>query len=425
MPNLIKVVLGALLVVGAALVTPALAQDDLDNGESVRGTLSDQEREPVAGVDVIVADGNGNEVDSATSDDDGDWEVELPGPGDYQATLDEETLPEDLGLTDPERATLEFSIRSGQSRTLIFQLGERESTASQLLGKIAQNGANGIKFGLIIAMTAIGLSLIFGTTGLINFAHGDLVTFGAVMAWMLNAGAAGLHIIPATVIAIALGAGLGAVLETGLWRPLRKRKTGIIQLLVITVGLAFLLRHVILFFFGGRSRPYLNYTVQRAMDLGPVRLTPRDLFVMGLSLLVLVGVGLLLTKTRLGKAMRAVADNRDLAESSGIDVQKIILVVWVLGAGLAALGGVFLGLVENVNYLMGFRLLLLMFAGVILGGLGTAYGAMVGSLVVGLVTELSTIYFSTELKFMWALLVLILILLVRPQGILGMKERIG
>ena len=413
--------------VGAVLATlllgaPALAQD---GGEVLRGVLTDQEDEPVAGVDVTVADADGEEIDTATSDDEGEWAVELPGPGEYSATLDTDTLPDDLGLTDPERQTLEVGVRSGQSRTLIFQLGEREEAGGRLLARALQSGANGIKFGLIIAMTAIGLSLIFGTTGLINFAHGDLVTFGAVAAYMLNAGGPGVHIIPAAIVAVAAGAALGGGLELGLWRPLRKRRTGLIQLLVITVGLAFLIRHVILFFFGTGRRPYLDYTIQSAVDLGPVQLTPRDLFVMGLSVLVLVGIGLLLTKTRLGKAMRAVADNRDLAESSGIDVQKIVLVVWVLGGGLAALGGVFLGIVENVNYLMGFRLLLLMFAGVILGGLGTAYGAMAGSLLIGLVTELSTLRFTTDLKYMWALLVLALVLLVRPQGILGLRERVG
>jgi neutral amino acid transport system permease protein len=196
-------------------------------------------------------------------------------------------------------------------------------------------------------------------------------------------------------------------------------------MLVISIGLALVLRHILLIFFGGRSRPYLDYAVQRGVNIGPILLTPRDMIVMALSLIMLIGVGLLLQKTKIGKGMRAVSDNKDLAESSGIDVQKIILFVWVLGAALAAMGGVFLGVVENVSYIMGFRLLLLIFAGVILGGLGTAYGAMVGSLVVGLVTELSTLYFSTELKFVWALLVLSIVLLFRPQGILGVRERIG
>jgi neutral amino acid transport system permease protein len=144
-----------------------------------------------------------------------------------------------------------------------------------------------------------------------------------------------------------------------------------------------------------------------------------------LSLLVLAGVALMLQRTRTGKAIRAVSDNRDLAESSGIDVSRVILNVWLLAGGLAALGGVFFGLAQLVSWDMGFKLLLLMFAAVILGGLGTAYGVIAGSLVVGIVAQVSTIWFPVELQNAWALLVLILVLLVRPQGIFGQRERVG
>jgi neutral amino acid transport system permease protein len=422
--TLARAVLTAMLLLGA-LATPALAQEDENgDGEAVRGTLRDA-GEPIEGGVVTVFGSDGEEVGTGTSDAEGAWEVPLPAPGAYTASVDEETLPEGVGLRDPERDVLEFTIRPGQQRTLIFQLGEREGAAARWVPRIAQSAANGVKFGLIIAMTAIGLSLIFGTTGLVNFAHGELVTFGAILAFFLNAAGPRMPLIFAGVIAVAAGGLLGGGLERGLWRPLRRRKTGLIQMLVISIGLALVLRHILLIFFGGRSRPYLDYAVQRGVNIGPILLTPRDMIVMALSLIMLIGVGLLLQKTKIGKGMRAVSDNKDLAESSGIDVQKIILFVWVLGAALAAMGGVFLGVVENVSYIMGFRLLLLIFAGVILGGLGTAYGAMVGSLVVGLVTELSTLYFSTELKFVWALLVLSIVLLFRPQGILGVRERIG
>jgi neutral amino acid transport system permease protein len=282
-----------------------------------------------------------------------------------------------------------------------------------------------VKFGLIIAMAAIGLSLIFGTTGLINFAHAELVTFGAVAAWYLNTSGPQLHIVFAGAIAIAITALIGGGLEVGLWRPLRHRRTGLFQMLVITIGLSLFARHIILLFFGGRSKPYIDYRVQQGIEIGPVTITPRDLIVMGLSVLVLVLVATLLQRSRLGKATRAVADNLDLAESSGIDVERIIVVVWIVGAGLAATGGIFLGLVTSVSWNMGFQLLLLMFAAIILGGLGNAYGAMVGGIVVGLVTEVSTVWISSELKTATALLVLILVLLFRPQGILGTRERIG
>jgi neutral amino acid transport system permease protein len=423
--RLASLVIGMVLA-GGAVIGGAHAQEaeQDESGEAIRGTLQ-AEGEPVAGAVVVVLDGAGDEVGRGESDEAGAWRIPLPGPGEYAATLVEDSLPEDIALRDPDRGTLEFSIRTGQDRTLLFPLGEDERALATFLPRVSQALVNGVKFGLIIAICAIGLSLIFGTTRLVNFAHGEMVTFGAVIAFFINAAAGPNTLLWAAPLAVVAGAGLGAGLERGLWRPLRDRKTGIIQLLVISIGLSLLLRHLILLFYGGRSRPFLDYAVQRAMEFGWVRITPRDLTVIVLSVLVLTAVGLLLLRTRLGKAMRAVSDNRDLAESSGIDVRRVILVIWALGGGLAALGGVFLGVVENVSYLMGFRLLLLMFAGVILGGLGTAFGALVGSLVVGIVTELSTIWFSTELKFVWALFIMALVLLVRPQGILGVRERIG
>ncbi|MEO6880442.1 MAG: branched-chain amino acid ABC transporter permease, partial [Mycobacteriaceae bacterium] len=157
-------------------------------------------------------------------------------------------------------------------------------------------------------------------------------------------------------------------------------------------------------------------------------LTDVNLTTIIVSLLVLVGVAVLLQRTRIGKAMRAVADNRDLAASSGIDVERVVLFVWGLGGGLATLGGVLFAMSElsgTVQWEMGFKLLLLMFAGITLGGLGTAYGALIGCVVVGLVVQLSTLVIDPDLKYTGGLLVLILILIVRPQGILGSRSRIG
>lgn len=434
-----RVRVALLAVAGLAVlapVVPALAWEQGQHpsdlvlaqaAESVRGTLVDPDGEPIVGAVIGVVSTDGSFADEASTAGDGTWEVPLPGPGDYVVTIDVERLPDGVGLRDPERSTLEVDIRSGQQRTLLFATGEGAvgaAVSQRVLGRIAA----GIQFGLIIAITAIGLSLIYGTTGLVNFSHGELVTLGAVVAWFLNAPAGtglGIQLIVAGLIATVATAAVGGAIEVGLWRPLRRRRTGLIQMLVISIGLMLALRNVLQLWFGGRSRPYFDYTIQQTLSIGPLRITPRDLVVITLAALTLVGVATMLQRTRMGKAMRAVSDNRDLAESSGIDVQRVILVIWVLGAGLAGLGGVLAATVENVSFLLGFRLLLLMFAGIILGGLGTAYGAMVGSIVVGLVTELSTLWFSPELKFVWALLVLILILLVRPQGILGQRERVG
>ncbi|MGH3756761.1 branched-chain amino acid ABC transporter permease [Actinophytocola sp.] len=305
--------------------------------------------------------------------------------------------------------------------------GDEVPRGPRLADRALQAFVDGIQFGAIIAITAVGLSLVFGTTHLINFAHGELVTIGAVVAFFLNVTdrGPGWHIIPAALIAVAFGALFGGVLERGMWRPLRSRGTGLISLFIVTIGLSLLLRHIVLVLFGTRPASYREYDIQRAIDLGPVGITPRDLTVVALSVLVLVGVALMLQRTRIGTAVRAVSSNRDLAEASGIDVQRVILVVWMLGGGLAALGGVFFGLTEIITWDMGFRLLLLMFAGIILGGLGSAYGAMAGSFVIGVVAQMSSLWFPIDLQNAWALLALIVVLLVRPQGILGRPGRVG
>ena len=422
-----------LVLVGLATPSAAAAQD----GAALGGTLRDPAGEPVPGVTIAV-ERDGQEVGTATTGPDGTWQVLLPGPGAYDVTLDTATLPDDVVLREASAATLpKVTIRPGQQRTVLFPLvapgeavgpGPGPAPSGPGTGALlARLTVAGIKFGAIIAITAIGLSLIFGTTNLINFAHGELVTIGAMTAFFLNAATAGpgWGLIPAALVAVAVGALVGAGLELGMWRPLRSRGTGRIQLFIISIGLSLFLRHLLLVIFGSRPRPYADYVIQKPLVLGPIAITPRDLVITVLALAVLVAVGLMLLRTRIGRAMRAVADDRELAEASGVDVARVVLAVWALGGGLAALGGVLFGLSEIVTWDMGFRLLLLMFAAVILGGLGSAFGAMAGGLLVGLVAQLSTAYFPVELQNAWALGMLIVVLLVRPQGLFGRAQRVG
>ena len=395
--------------------------------EEVRGRLEnreDGELKPVEGVAMSVETEDGEEVGTAITDEEGVFRLGLPGPGRYVATLDESTLPDGVKLRTPGANTRTFGINVGQSRPLLFPMGESTRQTTGDFERFLQLVVEGIKFGLVIAMAAVGLSLIYGTTGLVNFAHGEIVTFGALMAWIFNQ-LMGLQLLLAALIAIVVTAIGSGLLDVGLWRPLRRRGTGLVAAMVVTIGLSFLLRHLFLYQFGGRTRPYGDYTLQRARQFGPVEIAPKDLYSIALSLIVLVGFGLVLQRTRWGKATRAVADNPELAASSGIDVDNVVRLVWMVGGGLAALGGVLLGIGEQVGFQMGFQLLLLMFAGITLGGLGSAYGALVGCFVVGMIVQVSTLWISSELKTVGALVVLILILLVRPQGILGQAERVG
>lgn len=294
--------------------------------------------------------------------------------------------------------------------------------------------ANGLVLGTIIAISAVGLSLIFGVTGLVNFAHGDLLTLGAVFALVFSVpsdvdpGGIGLPFWLSVILAIALGGVVGGLLERGLFRPLREREVGGIALLIITIGLALVVRHVILLWIGGDGFGYGLELQQRSSFLG-LDMTPRDVMIVLVSGGVMAALGSFLLYSRIGKAMRALADNPDLAEASGIDVNRIILLTWIIGGAVGALGGIFLGMTEQIRYTMGFNLLLLIFAAVILGGIGTAFGAMLGGLIIGIVTQVSTILpvieTNTDLKLAVALAIMIIVLLIRPQGILGKRERVS
>jgi branched-chain amino acid transport system permease protein len=269
--------------------------------------------------------------------------------------------------------------------------------------------------------------LIYGTTGLSNFAHGELVGLGAIVAWYFNQQGPQFTLIIAALFGIAAAALAGGLSDWGLWAPLRRRGTSLTSMMIVSIGLGLTARYLFQFYFGGRSRAYRQYAVQRATDFGPFSLTSRQVISMILCLVVLLLFALFLIKARTGKAIRAVSDNPDLASATGINTDRIIRIVWILGGGLAGLGGILLGLDQQVAWDRGFNLLLLMFAAITLGGLGNPFGALVGSLAVGLFTELWTWFFpgAIELKNLGALLFLILVLLIRPQGLLGSKERVG
>ncbi|MDH4354182.1 MAG: branched-chain amino acid ABC transporter permease [Actinomycetota bacterium] len=409
------------VLVGIAAVIGLGAPAALADGESVGGTLRTLSGDPVANVSITVFDAGGF-TGTAVTDEAGVWLVEVPGPGAYTVELDVATLPD--GTTPPIRNPIETVADPGTPRTLNFSLGERERNVASFWDNAAQLSVEGLRLGLVIALGAVGLSMIYGTTGLTNFAHGEIITFGALVTWFFNV-TLGMHLIIAAVFGVVITGLAGGLLDRGLWKPLRRRGTGLIAMMIITIGLSLALQNLYLIIFGGASRPFDQYAAQAGIRMGPVILTPKDMISMVLAVVVLLLAGLLLLKTRLGKATRAVSDNPALASASGIDVERVILVVWVAGAALAGLGGVLLGLTQQVSFNLGFQLLLLTFAAVTLGGLGTAFGAVVGSLVVGMFIQLSTLFINPELKNVGALAVLILVLLVRPDGILGRRSRVG
>jgi len=437
--------LGLLLAI--FLGDAAAAQEG--DGAGVQGTLTYEpedetatEKLPVEGATLIVYEAElsadarqiveiGAQVGEATTDAEGAFSIDLPREADYAVELQIDTLPEGVTLVDEDRQQLPLRLTENQRRNVLFNLAEGDAggggrVQSTTFDRAARLTVEGIKYGLIIGMCAVGLSLIYGTTGLVNFAHSEMITLGAVFAFFFNV-TLGIQLIPAVVLAMILGGVSGAGLDAVIWRPLRRRGVGLVAMMIISIGLAILLRYCILYQFGDRSRPFNDYAVQTdpLIEIGPVALVAKDVLIIVLSVVVLVAVAMGLRLTKLGKAMRAVSDSPDLAASTGIDVDRIVTVVWFLAGVLVTLGGVFVALSEQVNWLMGQQLLLLVFAGVTLGGLGTDFGAMAGSLVVGVLVYLSTLYLAPELRNVGALLVLIIILMIRPQGLFGRRERIG
>lgn len=329
------------------------------------------------------------------------------------ASVHTEVIPPDDGSTDPAPAAYADSNR------------------------LLQSLVNGLVFGLLLALASVGLSLIYGTTGLSNFAHGEQVSFGAVLTYFFATQqpvslpmvpaefVIGMDLIPAAILAIAISGALGWIQDRFLWSQLRKRRVGMVQQMIVSIGLSLALLNFIQWWVGGR-RLRLTPAIDERYQLGPVYLGEQTLISAVIAVVCLLGVGYFLTQTRRGRATRAVSDNPALAAASGIKVDAIIRLVWVMAASLAAIGGILLALYENgTAFDAGARLLLLMFAAVTLGGLGHPFGALVGSIVIGVVTKVSTVWLAPDLKYAVALGILILVLLVRPQGILGRAERVG
>jgi len=422
------------VVVGSLLMFGTSAQSvSADDGLSIIASVQNQtvvdgvsQKQPVAGVNITVTSPSGTVIGVGVTDAMGLISFPVEARDDYVVTLDIATLPDGFTMIDDAKAVsniMKDDFTTSVKRATFFT-GSSNTSSQTLIDRMIQRGADGLRLGLVIAMCAVGLSLIFGTTGLTNFAHGEMVTFGGLMAFLLNV-TMGIPLLISAPIVVALGGLFGLALNVFIFGKLRKRGVGLISQLVVSVGLSIVLRNMYLYQFGGRTKPLNDYSAQTVMRLGPTSITPRDLTTAILSLLVLVAVALFIQRSRTGKAIRAVSDNPTLASSTGIDTQRIIRIVWFAGGALAALGGIFRGLDEQVGFEMGSRLVFLMFAAITLGGLGSAFGALVGGILVGVFVEMASLVVPAELKNAPALLILIVVLVVRPQGILGRKQRVG
>ena len=406
------------ILFGAA---PAMAQPHLaaSTGFSIGGVISN-DGTPVAGV--VLSTSLDGKVYTSTTDASGQWLINVPKATIYKVTLDVKTLPKGVNLREGTTATKEVDLTTSNDAGLLFPLGANTHTEQSFSDQFLVHLVAGLNLGLVLALAAIGISLIFGTTGLSNFAHGDMVSFGALFAWLFSV-ALGWPLILAAIVSIALTALAGWLQDAVIWKPLRKKRVGINQMMIVSIGFSIVFRYLLLIFFDGDTKSFA--ATGQDFTFGPVIISSTSATSMILCAVALAGVALFLTKTRIGKATRAVSDNPSLAASTGIDVERIIRIVWVFAAALTGLAGILYGLQFQANWLTGFDILLLLFASVTLGGLGTALGAAVGALIIGLVVDLSSLVLPTDMNYASALVVLILVLLIRPQGVLGKKQRIG
>ena len=299
---------------------------------------------------------------------------------------------------------------------------------------------NGLLLGIIISVASVALSLLYGVTRIVNFAHGEIIALGAIATLFFSSpidyrilfldkfSPLGLNFALSCVLAVVVCGLFGGLLELILFRPLRKGNVGNIAVLVVTIGLSIFIRHLYLLFATGKVQNF-PLELQRRQTYLFFDMTPRNLKVLIIGILVMILIGLLLTYTKLGKAMRAVRDSEELSSVSGINADNIILITWISSSMLAGLAGVFQATINDVRWNMGFLILLLIFAGTVLGGIGTSFGAMVGGLIIGILVQVSVglpfMEGHTEAKNAVALGIMIVILLFRPQGIFGQKERIS
>jgi neutral amino acid transport system permease protein len=287
---------------------------------------------------------------------------------------------------------------------------------STVLWRLLQLGVDGLAFGSLIALGALGLTLTYGILRLPNFAHGDLLTLGAYGA--LLASQLALPIALAIPTGVVITIAMGLLLEKTLWSPLRSQGAPMATLIIASMGLALVLRNGIQVIWGSGNQSY-GLPLTPPITFFCLKLVSARLLIFGLALVMMMALHYLLHHTKFGKAMRAVADNLDLARITGINVERVILGTWILALGLTATAGGLYGLISAIRPNMGWFLILPLFAAVIVGGIGNPYGAIVGALMIGVAQELSTFWLPHGYKPAVALGIVMVSLLVRPQGLFG------
>ena len=365
------------------------------------------------------------------------------------------------GVTNTYNRSRDFVLENPMGAVVglivVFVLGDfliGIATGRILLSRVGSLVWDGLMRGLIIGLAGIGLSMTYSILNFANFSHGDYITSGAFMGWAVTyliagfgteateaigslllvgaggdvfGGALGISI-ATTPLAILLGLivaclgtiGLALFIDRFVYRPMRNE--GGITLLITSVGVAFALRYLIVFVFSTKNRgtTAAQNVPEVSLNLldGTVSVTAHDLTLLVATLGLMGGVHLLLQRTKLGKAMRAMADNEDLALITGIPTEQVIRWTWIIGGGLTGVAGYLMVMWRGtIDFQFGWLLLLLIFAAVILGGIGSIYGAILGGVIIGLTMNLSILWIPSAFARASAFAIMILILLFRPEGL--------
>lgn len=282
---------------------------------------------------------------------------------------------------------------------------------------IEQLIANGIILGSIIALAAIGLSLAYKILNFANFAHGEFMTLGAYLTFLFSASLK-IDFIASALMAMILVAAIAVVLDSLAWKPMRSRRASRTTIMILSIGVSLFMRNSLIAIFNPDVKRFA-LPLREGISMGGIVFTEFQIAVVLIAFAAMLSVHLLLSRTSLGKSMRALADNADLARISGINVDRVIRSTWGISMGLAALAGIMYGLVTHINPSMGWSIILPVFAAAILGGIGNAYGAMAGGIVIGLAQEVSTAFLPGEYKVAVSFFIMIAVLLFRPKGIMG------
>ncbi len=275
----------------------------------------------------------------------------------------------------------------------------------------------GLVLGGIIALGAVGVSLLFGILRFANFAHGDMMTLGAYLA-LVVVGLLALPMYVAFPVALAGTAAVAVGIDQVLFR--RLRRTTPVILLISSFGVALILRSVIQLVWGPDNIVY-SPGIQLPWRVFDLRIRPTHATILATTIVLVVLLHLFLQRTRMGKAMRAMSDNPDLARITGINTEAVVIWTWIIGGALAAAAGIFLGMDTRLNPLLGWNVLLPVFAAALLGGIGRPYGAIAGGFIIGIATEVSTMFLAPVYKPAVAFAIIVVLLIVRPTGLLRGK----